>query len=109
SIPEYNVRQYPPLLFTKQDNARILRHFPSKNLPETKTKALLERELNGLASKTEPLIVHLTALALARDDKVFVLPGDADPDDESTWLEIGDVLKAVAACPAEHKLLILDL
>jgi hypothetical protein len=109
AIPEYNVRQYSPLLFTKQDYARISRHFPQKNLPETKTKDLLVSELKGLSAKTDPVLIHLTALAVVRDDKIFVIPGDADPDEVSTWLEIGEVIKAVGACPAGHKMLVLDL
>ncbi len=109
SIADYNAREYPIVAFTRQDGERILRHFPARNQPETKTKELLRKELKGLALKSDPLILHITALALTRDDKVFLLPGDANPSDESTWLDVRDVLTAVGACPAAHKLLILDL
>ncbi|MBI2804910.1 MAG: caspase family protein [Planctomycetes bacterium] len=109
SIGETNSRKYPVIGFTRQDYERIRRHFPQGTLAETKTKELLQKELKGLSDKADPIIIHITALALARQEKVFLLPGDASPDDQATWLDVGDVLSAVAACPAKNKLLILDL
>jgi hypothetical protein len=109
SISDYNARQYPVVPFARQDGERILRHFPAKKQAETKTKELLRRELDGLASRSEPLIVQIAALALVRDGKVYLLPGDADPDDESTWLEAREVVDAIVRSPAKHKLLILNL
>ncbi len=108
-IGEHDNRQYPILPFTKHDGELLARHFPKKPQPETKTKELLRKELAGLADKTEPLIFTITALALAREGKIYLIPGDADPADESTWLDLREVLVAVKECPAEHKLLILEL
>jgi hypothetical protein len=109
SIGTYNDKQYPIIPFTRQDGDRILRHFPAKRYAQTKTPELLRSELKELASRSEPLIVHITALALARDGKVFLLPGDADPADESRWVDVHEIIDALSRCPARHKLLILDL
>src|SRR5437879_13907455 len=38
NIGDYNSRHYPLLPFAKQDGDRVLRHFPSKNDAQTKTK-----------------------------------------------------------------------
>jgi hypothetical protein len=109
NIGEYDARQYPNIPFTKQDGDRLKRHFPGATFAETKTKQLLRKELAGLADKTGPVIVEINALAIARDSKVFLLPGDADPGDEGTWFDVRDVLTAVGNCKSEQKLLILDL
>lgn len=108
-IGDFNSGHYPVLAFTGQDGERLQSHFPSKKQAETKTKELLRRELAGLATRTEPILVQISALALTRNETVFLLPGDADPDDESTWLDVAEILESIGHCPARHKLLILDL
>jgi hypothetical protein len=59
-----------------------------------------------------PLIIHLTALAAAKADGVYVLlprPQEATFAQSVEWLKLDTLLEAVAACPAMHKLLLLDL
>jgi hypothetical protein len=109
SIGEFNARQYPVLPFARQDGELLQRHFPARKQAETKTKELLRHELQGLTARSEPLIVHIAALGLVRGDKIYLVPGDADPDDDATLLEVREVIEAVGRCPARHKLLILDL
>src|ERR1019366_3447180 len=93
NIAEYNNKQYPVVAFASQDAERIRRHFPGKQAAATKTKELLRKELAGLAGRSEPtVIVHISALAIARDDKVFVLPADAEVENESQWLELREVV-----------------
>ena len=49
------------------------------------------KELGRLVSHSaKPVVVHITALAVVREDKVFLLPVDADPDDSTTWLPVAD-------------------
>ncbi len=70
----------------------------------------MRAELRGLKDRSaQPLVIHLTAPALVRDGTVYLLPGDAEPDDDATWLKVDEVLRAVEDCPTTHKLLILDL
>jgi hypothetical protein len=109
NLSEHDNRQYPTIPFAARDFERLARHFPKKKLAETKTKELLLKELAGLADNPGPVIVQIRALALAREGKVFLIPGDADPGDEATWVDARAVLDAVQACPAKHKLLVLDI
>jgi hypothetical protein len=108
-IGEFNARQYPVLAFARLDGERLGRHFPDRRRAETKTRELVVNELRALAGRTEPLLVHLSALALVRDESIYLVPGDADPDDESTLLDVREIIDAVGRCSARHKLLILDL
>jgi hypothetical protein len=110
-INERDDRLFPPLPASKRDTDLILRHFPPKKQPETKSKNLLRSELSALAKRAanESLVLHLAALAVVRDKKVYVIPGDALADDESTWLDVTEVLSAVRDCKAKNKCLILDL
>lgn len=112
TIGDYNSRHYAGLPFAAHDSELLLRHFPAdaKKQAVTKSKKLLREQLKTLDSLAkQPLIVHLAALALVREGNVFVLPGDADPDDEETWLDVREVLDAVKDSPAPQKLLILDI
>lgn len=56
-----------------------------------------------------PLVVFVSALAIVRDDKVFILPGDARIDAKETWVPLGRLLDTIAECPAIEKALILDI
>ncbi len=109
NLAELNARQYPVLAFARQDGQRLERHFPDKRQAETKTRELLLGELNALTNRTDPLVVSITALALVRDENVYLVPGDADPDDDASLLDVRHVLDALGRCPAAHKLLILDI
>jgi len=113
NIVEFNKPLFEPLGSTGKDAERILPHFPvpRNEQPETKERQLLQKELAALARRPEnvPLILHLTAQAVVRDKKVFLIPGDADPDEEATWFDVQDVLSAMDRCKAKEKLLILDL
>jgi hypothetical protein len=108
-LGELNARQYPVLAFASQDGQRLERHFPDKKRAETKTRELLLNELNGLAGRTDPLVVSITALALVREESVLLVPGDADPDDDATLLDVRLVIDALGRSAAPQKLLILDL
>src|SRR5207248_6233297 len=73
------------------------------------------QELNQLAERTgqsadkkRPIVVHLTALAVARGGQVHLLPGNAQPDDEASWLPLRDVLDALRRGQGP-RLLLLDV
>jgi hypothetical protein len=65
------------------------------------------------ADRHRPLILHVTALAAVRDGRVYLLAGDARPEEPPSptggWMDVSEVLSALNAWPARHKLLILDL
>jgi len=56
-----------------------------------------------------PLVLHLSALACTRSDVVYLLPGQARPDNPATWLSLTEALDAFEKCSARHKLLLLDV
>ena len=113
-VSEYTSADLPANAFAEQDSDALLKHFTEndrgKKAFESQTRDRLLRELRGLEGKSDvPLVVHLRAHALWRDGKVYVLPGDADVDDPSRWLPLGEILQALSQCKSSHKLLILDL
>ncbi|MFL5246139.1 MAG: caspase domain-containing protein [Gemmataceae bacterium] len=115
SIPmtEYTAKQFPVLAFTEQDSDVLLRHFPEENRKQafqSQQRDLLVRELSALkARKEEAVIVHFRGHALERGKDVYLIPGDAQPDQPETWLPLDELLDALDRCPAPHKLLILDV
>jgi hypothetical protein len=75
-------------------------------------RAGLVQELQGLRGRKarETVVVYLSGYALsAARGQVFVLPADADPIRPSSWLALRQALQWLRACPARHKLLILDV
>lgn|GEM_PF-5564014 len=59
-----------------------------------------------------PFVLFVSALAITRDGKAFVLPGDATldgPDAAKSWIPFADVLAALEKCEAKDKALLLDL
>ncbi len=112
NVAEHNYKHFPLQAFARADSEILLRHFDEGKKKEatTRSKELLLNELDGLKSRGgDSLIIHLTAPALVRGDVVYLLPADAEPDNEATWLSVEHVLQAVEQCPSKNKLLILDL
>lgn len=112
-ITEYTARQFPPNPFARQDSDTLMQRFAGdrcRNAFESQERAQLLKELEALKHRREAAVVlHLRAHALGRKDELFLLPGDAMPDDISTWLPFAQVLHALHQCAAKHKLLILDV
>ena len=82
--------------FPDQEKARILGAI-QQVVDESRTK-----------SKGRPIVVYLNALGLARNGAPYILPGDADPDDDTTWLPLDDVLALLGKATVPRSL-ILDL
>jgi hypothetical protein len=69
----------------------------------------LLRDLGGNQPVDHPLVVYLSAYAVADEGGVFLLPADARLDNPKTWLPLGDVLAPLRNCRVQRKLLLLDL
>ena len=114
-VCEYPDPAWPPNPWAEEDSDALQAVFPSAARPEklygSQELHLLQIKLQGLANRkaNQAAVVHLTALGTTRGGTVYVVPGDAKPDDPATWLPVDAVLDAIAACPAKHKLLLLDL
>jgi hypothetical protein len=114
NVAHHNKKHFPLRAFAEADKELLMRHFTKKKDATTKDKEQLLAELKSLKDPAqyrsdEPLVIHLMAPALVRGETVYLLPVDAEPDNEETWLSVDVVLKSVEECPAKHKLLILDV
>jgi hypothetical protein len=113
AITEYSAKQLPVSAFAEQDSDALLRHFPEGNRKEafqSQQRDLLLRELAELKSrKDQAVVVYFRVQAVVRNHDVYLLPGDAKPDQSESWLPFGEFLDAVDLCPAPHKLLLLDV
>jgi hypothetical protein len=110
-ITEYD-RRYPPNPFAEQDSQLLLSHFPerSKLAYEYQEKDRLVKGLQSLAKEEKvPVVVHICAYAVQRGSEVYLLPGDAKPDEPESWLALTKLLSLLKSCPAQHKLLLLDI
>jgi hypothetical protein len=103
-------------------------HFPSNPLAAEDSKALLERfgqtfegsatqeygllsnHLASLKKRADKvLVLYLNLLAQGDGQEVYLLPGDANPDNPEMRLPLSTVLKDLKVCSAAHKLLLLDV
>jgi hypothetical protein len=114
-VSEYKDSAWPPNPWAEEDSDALQDAFPDLAGRE---KAYGYQELSLLQSKLQalrnvkagqPVILHLSALGAVHGGVVYVVPGDAKPGDPSTWLKLDVVLDTLAACPAKHRLLLLDL
>ena len=90
NVTEHNNKHFPIQAFARADSELLLRHFDEGKTKKavTQSKELLRNELNALKDRSAPsLVIHITALALVRDDTVYVLPADAEPDNIASWLD----------------------
>lgn len=115
-VADYKSPQLPVRAQVHPDwrSLRAGRYFPRLGADAfaNQERPLLVTQLQNLRSLagTERAIVYLSAFARGTGDKgIAVFPADADADDPQTWLPLCDVLRALADCPAQHKLLILDI
>jgi hypothetical protein len=83
-----------------------------KNAFTSQKRDLLLAELRALAnlSPQGPVVVYVSAYALADPrGELCLLPVDARLDRPDTWLPLREVFDLLRACPARHKLLLLDV
>jgi hypothetical protein len=111
-LTEYKSPLMPPDAFADEDSKALLKVFPNgKGGFDAQSREPFLKELAELRTKkAKALIFHLAAYALTRNDQVEILPGDVAPeDDPSRRIPLADVLDTLKACPAQHKLLLLDI
>ena len=114
AIDQYTDPRIPPNQWTAQDRESLRgRGWPESNAFTSQQKDRLVAELRNLGRNQpadQPLVIYLRAYALPTDKgELAVLPGDANLDDETSWLPLRDVLGFVRDCPVRRKLLLLDV
>src|SRR5262249_54100950 len=115
-ITEYESPRLPVRSQARSDweALRAGRYFPrlSADALTSQERPLLVAQLNKLRdlANKERVVVYLSAFAREAGGKeIAVFPADVDPNDAQTWLPLLDVLRVLSNCPAQHKLLILDI
>ncbi|QDU41243.1 hypothetical protein Mal4_56080 [Maioricimonas rarisocia] len=114
----YQSELIAPLPFVDQDVA-ILRNSPGVSLqiddedpelPNAATEADYARLMNEVLPATgqDTVILFVRAHAVAARGGMYLLPTDVDPLRPHGGVEIGELLRAVATCPARNKLVLFD-
>src|SRR5205085_9411780 len=102
AVTEYE--KYPPNPFGQQDGSALRDTFGGDAVKpfQAQERGKIMEQLNYWADRTgeaedkgRPMVVHLTALAVAREGTVRLLPGKASPDSTDSWLPLADVLGAL--------------
>ena len=115
-ITQYKHPAWPANPLADADARGLFEAFPGRTAPafpiQEKARILeairqVVDESRGPASG-RPILVYLNALGIARGDTPYLLPGDADPDDDSTWLPLDEILAALENTKVPRSL-ILDL
>lgn len=114
AIDQYTDPRIPPNQWTAQDREALRgRGWPESNAFTSQQKDRLVAELRNLGRNQpadQPLVIYLRAYALPTGKgDLAVLPGDANLDDETSWLPLQDVMGFVKDCPVKRKLLLLDV
>ncbi len=110
AVTEYHSPLFPYNAYAQHDSDELRKCFAGEEGFTTQERQLFVNELNKLKDRKEKTIVlYVRAYGVGRGEKVFILLADAQPNDESTWYALDDALAAISRCPAENKLLLLDL
>jgi len=115
-ITQYKHPAWPANPLADDDARGFFEAFPGRTAPafpiQEKARILeairqVVDESRGPASG-RPILVYLNALGIARGETPYILPGDADPEDDSTWLPLDEILAALEKSKVPRSL-ILDL
>src|SRR5439155_18446632 len=113
AVTEYD--NYPPNPFGQQDGSALRDTFGGDAVKafQAQERTKIRDELHYWADRTaeaedkgRPMVVHLTALAVAREGTVRLLPGKASPDSTDSWLPLADVLAALRKGQGQRLLLL---
>ena len=113
-VTQYAHPDWPANPWAEADARGLREHFgdDSAQAFQAQEKARVLHELSTAADGSRgvriPRVVYLSALGVAAEGKVFLLPGDAKPDDPATWLPLDDLLAPLRRTAAP-RLLILDV
>ncbi len=115
-ISQYKHADWPANPYAESDARGFFESFPDSGAPafpdqeKARIVGAIQQLVDESRSKSSgrPIAVYINALAVARNGMPYILPGDADPDDDSTWLPVDDVL-ALLGKASVPRVLILDL
>jgi hypothetical protein len=117
-VDEYKDDRLPVAAFAADDRTELpALAWHTHNTFTAQQKSELTRALGELKNQPSghPVAVYIRAFAVTAvhpktgRPAVALLPADARLDDPSTWLFLDAVLDALKDCPAEKRLLLLDL
>ncbi|MEW4528395.1 carboxypeptidase-like regulatory domain-containing protein [Maioricimonas sp. JC845] len=115
---DYQSELLTPLRFVDQDVA-VIRSAPGvalkvddedPELPNTATEADFARLINEVlpATTQDTLILFVRTHAVAARGGMYLLPTDVDPLRPHGGVELGELLRAVADCPARNRFVLFD-
>ena len=115
-ITQYKRADWPANPLAESDARAFYGAFPGNQAPafpdqeKARILAAVQRVTDESAtkSKSRPVIVYVNALGIARAGVPYILPGDADPADDSTWLPVEDLVAALRKSSVP-RVLILDV
>jgi hypothetical protein len=113
-VTQYAHPDWPPNPWAEADARGLRDRFggDSAQAVQVQEKARIVRELNRAADDSRggrrPVVIYVSALGVAADGKVSLLPGDARPDDPAGWLPLDDLLQPLRRTDAP-RLLVLDV
>src|SRR5262245_49853230 len=111
-VTSYTQQDWLPSPWAEADARGVLDRSPSGGAQtfQAQEKLTILRELDRAAgdARKRPLLVYLSTLGVASNGKVFLIPSDGRPDDESTWLPLDEVLARVRRA-STPRMLILDI
>jgi hypothetical protein len=108
---EYEDSGLPHNAWAKRDEDLLKQHFvePLSTYHYQDAGRLLEA-LAGIGDPKRPLVVYLRAYALRRGEVPCIVPSaPGGLDREADWVALDLVLATLRKCPAQHRLLLLDL
>lgn len=77
---------------------------------QTRHRLLEQLAALSLPDVPKTVLLYLSGYAgIDGQNRVFVLPADAEPSDTQSRLLLGEVLQRLRQCPAPHKLIVLDV
>ena len=115
-ITQYKHADWPANPLAESDARAFYEAFPGHAAPafpdqeKARLLAAVQRVVDESLgkAKSRPLIVYINALGVARNGVPYILPGDADPAEEGTWLPVDELLAALRKAPVPL-VLILDI
>jgi hypothetical protein len=115
-VTEYAHPDWPPNPWAEADARGFRDRFggDSAQAFQVQEKGRILRELNQAAddsrgvNRRRPVVVYLSALGVAIDGKVHLIPGDGRPDEPASWLPLDELLQPLRRT-STPLLLILDV
>lgn len=117
AITQYTDQRLPPNPWALADAEAINGHFDTdsalalqgqeKQALKDLVAALVQR-MNRPEERGRPIVLYLNSLAAVHHNKVYILPGRAEPNNPQTWLPLHEILEEFAK-GRTPRLLILDI